>query len=194
MSTEYDQSHSVADFVARRCLREYYHPQGTVVQRFTTDKFYNHCSERGDLLPKPERVLKGYSGIIVAEFVLEPPKDVTDEYRYKLGLQEILVEGPVQRTKFELAFSAVGIEWMGIKHSGSDHWTTESTGLRLDRTPTVDNLISSFTDPDYSQHNLQISKKGDYLLAAGKFRDPQWVLRVDVETEGIKLVEQQSNL
>ncbi len=191
MSAEDEYSRKAAEFVANNLLRKVNYPPGSEVQRYMSGDFYAHCKSKGQVLAKPGVFLRGYSGIIAAEFCLEPPEDITAEVHQKPLKGNVNMDGKVQKRTFWLSYMAFGIEWMGIRYSADDDWGNQCVGYSLKDTPTSESMIGSISDPDLSGHDgLGISgRSGIYYLETGDYRSPKQRITVDVKFDGIRILE-----
>lgn len=181
----------LANFVTSHLLVEINNPPETEINRWVTTQFIKHCESKDQILAKHEIVFSGYSGIIVAKSALKPVQDVTlDVQRSLFGTVQILPNSVLKRD-FNLMFSALGVEWMGIKPEYGDKWLTECTGIHLDKIPTLDSISSSVVNSDNDEivKAAKSRKSGIFCLGAGKFRDPQNIIKFNVTFDGISVVE-----
>jgi len=190
MSSEHDFAKKAAEFVAKNLLPKIYYPQGSEVQRHIPTNFTDHCLSKGQRLPNPEVFLSGYSGIIIAEFCLEPSEDITIEAKRELFGTDIDIEGKVLKRKFNLSFVAFNVAWMGIRHKDDSSWSTECTGYSLKEEPGILTKVGTIIDPDIKELKDigRSARPGFYCLEAGDFRSPRQRIEVNVGIDGIKVV------
>lgn len=183
MTAEGEYALKVAEFVGKNLLPQKHYPQGTEMQRLVTPGFVEHCSSKGQRLPNPQVFLEGYSGIIVAEFFLEPAEDITPFLDNRVGS-----EARILKRRFDLTFCAFNVAWMGIKYNGDGRWLTERSGYGLKEEPGALSFGHAITNFDLGgiERELQIGRKGIYLLESGDMRKPTQSIKVDVEMDGIK--------
>mgnify|MGYP003394320415 CR=1 FL=1 len=180
----------MAIFISSTLINEYNHQKGTEKLRFVTQEFIDHCSLKGEVLPKPEVVLKDYSGILVASTILKPVVDVTIDVQKVLLGTDTVVSGAILKREFNIIYSAIGVEWMGIRSENSDTWTGECSGMQLDKTPTPNSLFSSVINSDNDEiiKASTSSKSGIFHLCAGDYRKPKNIIKLNVDFNGIVLV------
>jgi hypothetical protein len=164
----------VARFVAFTTIPEVIYPSDTDIQRFLISEFADHCASRGQIfLPNLDAILRDYKGIIVAQTVLEP-----------------VVDGPtVLSRNFTLTYSAIGVEWMGIRHENGE-WITQEVGKELLEQPSRASLLGHVINKtDGEIRDTRPREQGVYILAAGRFQEPDYTIKFNVQFDGISLVE-----
>lgn len=185
-----EYAEKMAIFVSSSLVGEYNYPNGTEKQRIVTQEFIAHCASKGQILAKPDIVLSGYSGIIVASTRLEPTVDVTLEVQRALLGSNTSVPEAILKREFDLEFSAIGVNWMGVRQEDSDTWLRECSGFELDRTPTPLSMFSSVINSNDNEiiKTSKSVKAGVFYLCAGDYRKPQYILKLNIGLKGIALL------